>query len=158
MSFSEKLKKLRINSGLTQAQLAQLLNLSHQAVSKYETGNVYPDVENIVRLSGIFGVSTDYLLRDELTKDSLIGVHQKNVSVELQNVLIEISSKTGVSIEDILGNGKDPNLVHVRRMAMYTMKKCTGASYSEIANVFHGRELVTIIHGINMFEECECIG
>lgn len=65
MKLGEKLQKLRKRSGLSQEQLAARLSVSRQAVSKWELDETMPDTENVVQLSRLFGVSCDYLLRDE---------------------------------------------------------------------------------------------
>ena len=66
MTFGEKLQKLRARAGLSQDQLAELLDVSRQAVSKWERNEAMPEAEKIVRISRQFGVSTDYLLLEEL--------------------------------------------------------------------------------------------
>ena len=66
MKFGEKLQKLRKQSGLSQEQLAARLTVSRQAVSKWELDDTMPDTENVIQLSRIFGVSCDYLLREEV--------------------------------------------------------------------------------------------
>ena len=66
MKLGEKLQQLRKKSGLSQEQLAAQLTVSRQAVSKWELDETMPDTENVVQLSRIFGVSCDYLLRDEV--------------------------------------------------------------------------------------------
>ena len=65
MTFGEKLQKLRARAGLSQDQLAELLDVSRQAVSKWERDEAMPEAEKIVRISRQFGVSTDYLLLEE---------------------------------------------------------------------------------------------
>lgn len=70
MTFGEKLQKLRREHGLSQEQLAGEVDVSRQAVSKWEMGTAAPNVESVVRLSEYFGVSTDYLLKDELTGEA----------------------------------------------------------------------------------------
>ena len=65
MTFGEKLQKLRARAGLSQDQLAELLDVSRQAVSKWERNEAMPEAEKIVRISRQFGVSTDYLLLEE---------------------------------------------------------------------------------------------
>ena len=69
--LSEKLYKLRKNSGLSQEQLAEKLNVSRQAISKWESGTAVPESEKLVTISTYFGVSVDYLLKDE--EEKLIG-------------------------------------------------------------------------------------
>ncbi len=63
MNFQEKLVKLRRAAALSQEELADRLGVSRQAVSKWEAGYATPDVDKIVMLSELFGVSTDYLLK-----------------------------------------------------------------------------------------------
>lgn len=65
MTFGEKLQTLRARAGLSQDQLAELLDVSRQAVSKWERNEAMPEAEKIVRISRQFGVSTDYLLLEE---------------------------------------------------------------------------------------------
>ena len=65
MTFNEKLLSLRRKSGFSQEELAEKLNVSRQAVSRWEMGETMPDAKNLLELSDIFGVSIDSLLRDE---------------------------------------------------------------------------------------------
>lgn len=64
MILSEKIMSLRKKNGWSQETLADLLDVSRQSVSKWESGNSIPDIEKIVRLSELFDVSTDYLLKE----------------------------------------------------------------------------------------------
>lgn len=66
MTFSEKLQRLRKGKGMSQEQLAAVLMVSRQAVSKWETGESLPDAGKLVQLSRLFGVSVDILLKEEL--------------------------------------------------------------------------------------------
>lgn len=65
MIFSEKLQVIRKNKGFTQEELAEKLNVSRQAVAKWEAGQVYPDISNLIQISNIFNVTVDYLVRDQ---------------------------------------------------------------------------------------------
>lgn len=65
MIFADKLIQLRKKAGWSQDELAEQMNVSRQSVSKWEGAQAIPDLERIVRLSGLFGVSTDYLLKDD---------------------------------------------------------------------------------------------
>lgn len=65
MSLAVRLQKLREEQHLSQEQLAEQLGVSRQAVSKWENEQANPDIENIIKLSKIFGVSNDYLLTGE---------------------------------------------------------------------------------------------
>ena len=64
MKFYDKLQKLRKEKGLSQEELAELLGVSRQSVSKWESGISYPETEKLVTLSEIFGVTLDSLLKD----------------------------------------------------------------------------------------------
>ena len=66
MTFGEKLQELRKARGWSQEELAGQIHVSRQALSKWESGGAVPDTENIIALSRLFGVTTDYLLLDEV--------------------------------------------------------------------------------------------
>ena len=66
MILAEKIALLRRQNGWSQEELADQLNVSRQAVSKWEGGTSIPDLDKILKLSALFEVSTDYLLKDEL--------------------------------------------------------------------------------------------
>ena len=85
MTFGEKLQQLRKDRGWSQERLAEEIPISRQAVSKWESGAAAPDTENVVRLSDIFGVSTDYLLHDDFTGDEDIPAVKRREE-ELQKV------------------------------------------------------------------------
>lgn len=71
MDLAEKIFTLRKSNDLTQEQLAEGLNVSRQSVSKWESGQAIPELDKLVAMSKIFGVTTDYLLKpseiDELS-------------------------------------------------------------------------------------------
>lgn len=84
MEFAEKLIALRKGRELTQEQLAEQLNVSRQSVSKWESGQVVPEVEKLIELSKAFDVSIDYLLKpselDELSvKTQLLEQQQERL-------------------------------------------------------------------------------
>ena len=64
MTFSDKLIALRRKAGWSQEELAERMNVSRQSVSKWESAQSMPDIDKIVQLSSLFGVTTDYLLKD----------------------------------------------------------------------------------------------
>ena len=65
MILAEKIAALRKKNGWSQEDLAMELNVSRQSVSKWESAASIPDLDKILQLSRIFGVSTDYLLKDD---------------------------------------------------------------------------------------------
>ena len=65
MTLSEKILDLRTRRGMSQEDLAAALEVSRQSVSKWETGQSTPDLDKIIRLADLFGVSVDELVREE---------------------------------------------------------------------------------------------
>ena len=72
MTLGEKIYRLRIEKGLSQEAFGEMLNVSRQSVSKWETDQSLPELDKIVAISEVFGVSTDYLLKEseEYSTDS----------------------------------------------------------------------------------------
>ncbi len=71
MILADKIIKQRKKAGWSQEELAERMNVSRQAVSKWESAQSIPDIEKILQLSGLFGVSTDYLLKDEIEDEQI---------------------------------------------------------------------------------------
>ena len=69
MKLEEKILALRKQYGMSQEELAGKLNVSRQAISRWEMGTAQPDVSNILQLSKVFCVTTDYLLNDECEQE-----------------------------------------------------------------------------------------
>ena len=69
MTLGEKIAILRKQKGLSQEDLAAQMSISRQAVSRWEQNESMPDIDNMVLLSSIFKVSTDYLLKGENFND-----------------------------------------------------------------------------------------
>lgn len=74
------IRRLRREQGLTQRGLAEQLGLSDKAVSKWERGLGCPEVSFLPRLSGIFGVDLERMLRGDLTPNELVGGNMKKLS------------------------------------------------------------------------------
>lgn len=68
MTIGEKIQKLRKQRGLSQEALAEKVTVTRQTISKWELGQSIPDLHFIARLSEIFNVSADYLIKDEMTE------------------------------------------------------------------------------------------
>lgn len=64
ITIGEKIAKQRKEKGLTQSQLAEMINVSNKTISRWETGEGYPEISLLVPLAKALGVSTDYLLKD----------------------------------------------------------------------------------------------
>lgn len=76
MSLADKIIKLRKQHGWSQEDLADKMDVSRQAVSKWECAQTIPDIEKILQLSQLFNVSTDYLLKDTMPYDEQIQATQ----------------------------------------------------------------------------------
>ena len=103
MIFADKLIQLRKKNGWSQEELGELMNVSRQAVSKWEAAQSIPDLERIIKLSHLFGVSTDYLLKDSLeeydgNEHSLEENPIRKVSVEEANTFLTIKEETSKQI------------------------------------------------------------
>lgn len=61
-TFGQRLKRIRTDNGMSQVELAKLINSTNQAISQYESGKRRPDYETLSSISDIFNVSVDYLL------------------------------------------------------------------------------------------------
>ena len=70
MSFAENLKQIRKEHHLSQEELAEILDVSRQAVSKWEQGNGYPEVETLLLFSSKLNVSLDSLMSTEIAKET----------------------------------------------------------------------------------------
>jgi len=98
MKLADKISKLRKQIGWSQEELAEKMNVSRQSVSKWESASSIPDMNKIIRLSEIFSVSTDYLLKDEIEKSETIGEdHEEDVvriSLETAKEFVQSKIKT----------------------------------------------------------------
>lgn len=66
MTTGNKLAKLRKEAGYTQEQLAEMLDVSRQSISKWESDAAYPETEKLIKLGELYGCSMDYLLKDDV--------------------------------------------------------------------------------------------
>jgi len=94
MKFAERLQELRKSNGLSQEQLAEKLNVSRQAVSKWESGQGYPEMEKTLQLCDLFNVGLDYLMRDTIVdgNNSMHG-ESKNIYKIFVGKLVNIFLK-----------------------------------------------------------------
>jgi len=94
MKISEKIVHLRKLNGLSQEDLADKLDVSRQAISRWEMGTAKPDANNILQLSTLFGVTTDYLLHDEYESDNdLPKIKENNQILHMNLTLLAIISQ-----------------------------------------------------------------
>ncbi len=97
MILAEKIITLRKRMNWSQEELAEKLNISRQSVSKWEVGATIPDLDKILKMSELFGVSTDYLLKDEMDVTELTGGKDmpegRVVSVEEANAYMDTAKE-----------------------------------------------------------------
>ena len=79
MTFGDKLSALRREQNYTQEQLADILGVSRQAISKWESNTTYPETEKLLKLGDLYNCSMDYLLKNiESTHENIISENKKN--------------------------------------------------------------------------------
>ncbi|HPF82647.1 MAG TPA: helix-turn-helix transcriptional regulator [Bacilli bacterium] len=103
MDFGERLANTRKKSNLTQEQLAALLNVTRQTISKWESNEFYPETDKLISLTKILDVSLDYLL---LGKEEKISNNQSTIYIESEDSSI-VSSVYKFVIRDIAFTKED---------------------------------------------------
>lgn len=105
MKLSEKIQYLRKENNLTQEQLAELCNVSRQAITKWESDIANPEIEKIIFLSRFFKVSIDELLKDEFDIDGVkeISCCGKSLPINDNSTLYEgVLIKESITDENVL--------------------------------------------------------
>lgn len=82
MTFADKLIRLRKQKGWSQEELADKLDVTRQAVSRWEGAQTYPDLPKIIQIGDVFGVSLDYLLKDEAQEEESASVGKERETAE----------------------------------------------------------------------------
>ena len=80
MQFGEKLKEARVRSGMTQDTVAKQIGVSRQSLSNWENDRTYPDLASVLKLSDLYGLSLDDLLREDM--ELRRRMEQRNESVK----------------------------------------------------------------------------
>ena len=99
MILADKIINERKKNGWSQEELAEMLSVSRQSVSKWEGAQAAPDLNKIIKMAEIFGVSTDYLLKDEIEESDNASYNEdandnvKKVSLEDAQRFIKIVKK-----------------------------------------------------------------
>lgn len=109
MTLAEKIAALRKQQGWSQETFAEKMDVTRQAVSKWESAQSVPDIDKLIKISNLFGVTTDYLLKEENneifnepteTDDYIVKVQKperkdiRQVTLEEAKGFIEIKKKT----------------------------------------------------------------
>ena len=100
MKLADKILNLRKKNGMSQEELAEKLNVSRQAVSRWEVGTAQPDAPNVLQLSKLFGVTTDYLLNDDYESDHDVPVvkETENTAKAEANRQLAFIVLTGINV------------------------------------------------------------
>lgn len=119
MILADKIIQLRKKNGWSQEQLGEQLDVSRQSVSKWESGLSIPDLEKILKMSELFGVSTDYLLKDEIeealpSETEAPAETARLIEVEYANEYMDLVRESFAPVclgcfgPDTLSGGPDP--------------------------------------------------
>ena len=100
MSIGEKIVEARKANNLTQEQLAELMGVTRQSISRWEQNVAYPEVEKILRLSDILNVSCDYLLKENETRKSIAYGEKEKQSVVTRLLKSMVGKKVKIDLLD----------------------------------------------------------
>lgn len=104
MILAEKIMTLRKKNGWSQEELAEHMKVSRQSVSKWESMQSVPDLDKILLMAQLFGVSTDYLLKEEMTEEEYVSVpdevigNVRRVSMEEASAFLAVKKETSRKI------------------------------------------------------------
>ena len=131
MILADKIIELRKKAGYSQEELAEKMGVSRQSVSKWEGALSIPDLDKILLLSEIFGVSTDYLLKDELgdefpsPKEEISESKFRKVTMEEATEFIKVKDETAPMVAAGASLCILSPLIMFLLIALYEMKKIT---------------------------------
>ncbi len=120
INLADQLKALRKEKNVSQEKLAAYLNISYQAVSKWENGNAYPDIQLLPEISRFFGISIDELLQvEKLDEQALLEEYASKAETLFRN---------GEDMEKLLALWKEayqkmPNNIQVKEFLQKEMAK-----------------------------------
>ena len=104
MDFNNRLYQLRKQKGLSQEELANRLNVSRQTVSKWEVGDSTPDMEKLIAMSDLFGVSLDKLVMGKEDEENPPATTKSElITVLNEKVLTDKNKKKAKSILKVIG-------------------------------------------------------
>jgi len=101
MEFQEKLQILRTQMRMSQEELAARLSISRQSVTKWENGQSFPDIQNLIQLSDIFKVTIDRLVKDNDTCSLNLFSQQQFANQDMRMFLVRAKNSTYISGNNI---------------------------------------------------------
>ncbi|MBO7176014.1 MAG: helix-turn-helix transcriptional regulator, partial [Clostridia bacterium] len=99
MILADKIIDLRKKQGWSQEELAEQLGVSRQSVSKWESGMSVPDLNKIIAMSELFGVSTDYLVKDTLEEPTPSETEARDTAAPARTVTAEEANDDRAAVE-----------------------------------------------------------
>ena len=94
--LNERIKQLRTERGLSQVDLAKILNVSKQSISNWENDNIQPSIEMLIKLSRVFSVSTDFLLGEDSRKYlEITGLSEKYIR-HIQQIIDDMKLRLSI--------------------------------------------------------------
>lgn len=140
MKLSEKIKKCRKCFGLSQEQLAEILNVSRQAITKWETDGGMPDVTNLKPLADVFGVSVDFLLNED--DENCNPILKETLKIEEKN---NFNNRYDYAVKILKERYLEPSKI-------YGLSQTRKLSKVELAtDLIVGPGIVDMIHYLNEF-------
>lgn len=91
MNLSENLRKIRKENNLSQEQLAEKLNVSRQSVSKWESGQAYPEMDKVIQICQLFNISVDDLLNQDIKELNNNKIAKSNINNFIDDVLVYVT-------------------------------------------------------------------
>ena len=102
MNIAERLQELRKKAGYSQEQVAEMLGISRQAISKWESGQGNPEIDNVIKLTEIYHVSADYILLGQESNAIVSTPEKKPLSKEARKAIGIISIIAATAIITVL--------------------------------------------------------
>ena len=135
MQFNEKLKMLRKEKGFTQESLADKLNVSRQAITKWESGDGIPDIENLKQISILFNTTIDELVKED--KD--INLENKKNYSEIYELEIDHTKHIDINIDKInelkiMSNNEEKVKIEILSNEEENLKESFKVKFDDIYN------------------------
>ncbi len=122
MILADKIIEERKKNGWSQEELASKLGVSRQAVSKWESAGSIPDLKRILQMSELFGVTTDYLLKDEIEEEPLNEYTETNT--------IKVSMEEANQYLDMKNSRQCDKSMHIKSCTSYSIRYNDRRSYT----------------------------
>ena len=100
MEIGSKIKNARIQANFTQEQVAEALSVSRQTISNWETGKTYPDIVSVVKMSDLYNISLDRLLKEKKSMSNYLNYLEESTNTvksknRLSMLIFDLSRNMG---------------------------------------------------------------